>query len=387
MPAYPPLSDSPIRTFGVEEELLLVDARSYEPVPVAQEAVHAAGAVAGPGSEGFDLTLEVQQEQIEIAGPPQISLAAQLDSIRTGRALADAAAALVGARAVAVATAPGILRPHLVPHQRYRRMQERFGLLLQEQLTCGFHVHVGISSAEEGIAALDRIRYWLPVLLALSGNSPFWNGRDSGYSSYRYQAWSRWPTAGPPPLFGSPAAYHRHVELLMASAVPLDKGMMYFDARLSRHVPTLEVRIADVCMDAGHAAGLAGLVRGLVETAIRAWRSGSDPLAVSAAELQIWSWQASRAGVGGQLISPSTGRPAPAGDVVAQLLDEVRPVLAEWGEDTELEAIVAGILRDGTGAVRQLAAYGRREDPADVLEDAVRATHVPDPAPLQPGAA
>ncbi|CEA06694.1 Carboxylate-amine ligase YbdK [Arthrobacter saudimassiliensis] len=374
MNIYPP-QPPPVRTFGVEEELLLVHSGTFEPMPVAEEAVEAAGAAAGLDSIGFDVTLEVQQEQIEIAGPPQTDLAGQLASIRTGRRLADEAAAKVGARVAAVGTCPPPLLPNLVPLPRYRRMQERFGLTLQEQLTCGYHVHVGISSAEEGVAALNRMRPWLPVLLALSGNSPFWNGRDSGYSSFRYQAWSRWPTAGPPPLSATVADYERHVAALLASEVPLDEGMVYFDARLSRHVPTLEVRITDVCMDAAHAAGIAALVRALVETAVRSWRAGGQPSDVSAAELRTWSWQASRAGVGGYLISPVTARPAPAGDVVAQLLELVRPVLAEWQEDAAVEAIMAGILREGTGSMRQREAFSRRCEFADVLAEAVQLTH------------
>lgn len=380
--AYPGLSE--VRRFGVEEELLLVDARTFEPIPVAEEAVQAA--VGDGAASGHDITLEVQQEQIEVAGPPQTGLAAQLESIRLGRRLADGAAGRVGARAVALATSPAAVVPNLVPLPRFRRMHERFGLLLHEQLTCGFHVHVEIASAEEGIAALDLMRPWLPLVLALSGNSPFWNGRESGYSSYRYQAWSRWPTAGPAPVFGSPAEYGRQVAGLLASEVPLDEGMVYFDARLSRHVPTLEVRIADVCLEAEHAGGIAGLVRGLVESSARAWRSGIEPLEVSADELRMWSWQASRAGIETHLIDPATRRPVPAGDVVARLLDQVRPVLAEWGEDGAVEAIMADILRKGTGAARQREAFGRREDLGDVVEAAVGLTHA-DAPDLQPGCA
>ncbi len=82
-----------------------------------------------------------------------------------------------------------------------------FGLTAREQLTCGFHVHVCVGSDQERAAVLDRIRIWLPVLAALSANSPFWNGEDTGYGSYRTQAWGRWPTLGPAELFGSDAGY------------------------------------------------------------------------------------------------------------------------------------------------------------------------------------
>ncbi|WP_461169980.1 glutamate--cysteine ligase [Arthrobacter sp. Z1-15] len=374
-----------VRTFGVEEELLLVNGRTFQPIPVAEETAAAAAALCS-GNPGFSVTLELQQEQIEVAGPPQVSLAAQLDSIRTGRQLVDEAASGFGARVAAVGTCPPPLAPHLVPMPRFRHMQERFALTLKEQLTCGFHVHVGIASPEEGIAAMDRIRAWLPVVLALSANSPFWNGSDSGYSSYRYQAWSRWPTAGPPPVFGTASGYERQIQMLLASGVPLDDGMVYFDVRLSKHVPTLEVRIADVCLDAGHAAGIAALVRALVETAVRSWHAGSRPDDVSAAEVRAWSWLASREGMGGNLVSPLSRCPAPAGDVLSQLLEIVRPVLAEWQEDTAVEEIMASILRDGTGSVRQRSAFGRRGLFSDLLADSVLRTNAGSAAQLLPDA-
>ncbi|MEX5258561.1 glutamate-cysteine ligase family protein, partial [Kocuria arenosa] len=122
------------------------------------------------------MTLELQQEQIEVVGPPRTTLAEQVTAIRAGRVLADEAARAVGGRAVALATSGASALPHLVPEARYRRIQQHVGLLAAEQLTCGFHVHVGIASRQEGVAVLDRIRVWLPVLLGLSANSPFWYG-------------------------------------------------------------------------------------------------------------------------------------------------------------------------------------------------------------------
>lgn len=369
---------SPVRTFGVEEEVLLVDASGTRLVAAAEDVVRAAQEAAahsaGPAQDQgvHKLTLEVKQEQIEIVGPPQSRLDELAASIRAGRAMADAAASQVGARTVALATSPLGPEPHLVATPRFRRMQDKFGLTLTEQLTCGFHVHVGIESDEEGVAVLDRIRAWLPLVIALSANSPFWHGTDSGYSSYRYQAWRRWPTAGPMDLFGSPAEYHRQVADLLGSGVPMDNGMIYFDARLSKRFPTVEIRVADVCLDPLHAAGVAGVVRALVETASRQWRSGRAPHPATATQLQLWSWQASRSGVeGGELVDPVTGRPCPAGDAVARLLDLIRPVLAEWQEETMVDTVVGSILRDGSGAVRQRKAYGRRGDFADVIRDAM----------------
>ncbi|MHC5560660.1 glutamate--cysteine ligase [Kocuria sp. U4B] len=368
-----------MRTFGVEEELLLVDATTLQPLPAGEWAVTLQDASAS----GHEVTAELQQEQLEVASPPQTTLAGQLEAIRTGRALAEAAAAKVGGRVAALPTAPGPVTPHLVPAPRYRRIAEHFGLTAAEQLTNGFHIHVGITSREEGVAVLDRIRVWLPVLLALSANSPFWHGIDTGFASYRYQAWNRWPTAGPTDVFGSPAGYDRHRAVLLGTGVPLDAGMLYFDARLCEHHPTLEVRVADVCLDAGHAAVIATLVRALVETAARQWRE--DAPAVPASVLRTWSWQASHTGVEERLIDPATGTPAPAGDVIARLLDTVRPVLTEYEEEEQVEAVIADILRHGTGARHQRQAYAARHDVRDVVTAALEATHrTPTVLPVDP---
>ena len=132
----------------------------------------------------------------------------------------------------------------------------------------------GRTSASEGVAVLDRIQPWLATLLALSANSPFWQGVDSAYASFRYQAWGRWPCSGPTGQFGSAAAYQATVQQMIDTQTLLDSGMVYFDARLSEHYPTIEVRIADVCQHADDAVLIAALIRGLVETEARNWQAG-----------------------------------------------------------------------------------------------------------------
>lgn len=366
----------PLRTFGVEEELLLVDADSLVPAPAGPEAVrrHAERAAPGPGS-GHHVTTELQQEQIEVAGPPVRGLAEQLEAVRRGRELADAAARRVGARAVALAAPVAPQRPHPAPDPRYAWLREHYGLVAREQLTCGLHVHVGVTGAAEGVAVLDRVRVWLPALLALSANSPLWYGRDTGFASFRYQTWARWPTSGPRDVLGSAAAYEEHCAALLRSGVARDRGMLYFDARLSARYPTVEVRIADVCLDAGHTAVLAALVRALVETAARQARSGVPAPDVDTGVLRAWSWQASASGTEGPLVSPVTGAPAPAAEVVGELLAHVGPVLEDQGELAAVEDGTAAVLRGGTGARHQRAAWAVRADPADVVRAALAATH------------
>lgn len=349
--------------------MLLVEATTLEPLPAGQQATE----LEQPRPGGPQVTVELQQEQLEVISPPQTTLAGQLAAIHIGRSVAEQAAARVGGRVVALPTAPGWVVPHLVPGPRYRRIDEQFGLTAAEQLTNGFHIHVGVASRGEAVTVLDRIRIWLPALLALSVSSPFWHGVDTGYASYRYQVLSRWPTAGPTEVFGSAAGYDRHRTRLLDTGVPVDVGMLYYDARLSEHHPTVEIRIADVCADPADAAVIAALARALVETAARQGRRQAPD--VPAAQLRAWSWLASRSGVEGRLIDLSTGTPAPAGDVMAGLLEYLRPVLSDYGEEHSVETVVVGVLRRGTGSRHQRQAYATGQQIRDVVAAALDATH------------
>jgi len=363
------------RSVGVEEELLLVDAQTMQPVPVAGRMLESMPhAVARPGVPGSTVVFEVKQEQIEVVSPPHTTVDDLARTILEGRATADAAAQRVGARAVALATSllPG--ESHLVPAPRYRRMQRRFGLTLREQLTCGFHVHVAVDSPHEGVQALDRIRPWLPVLLALSANSPYWQGVDTEFASYRYQAWNRWPSAGPYDLSGGVDAYTRREEEALAAGIAIDGGMIYADARLSRHVPTIEVRIADVCLRPSDATAIALLVRALVETSVAEWAAGVPADPVSTSFLRLASWRASKSGLNEALVHPATRVPVAAGAAVHALLDHVHDHFTSAEEERIVLDTVAVILREGTGERRQRAAMRVRGDHRDVVAEAVLQT-------------
>jgi carboxylate-amine ligase len=200
---------------------------------------------------------------------------------------------------------------------------------------------------------LDRIGPWLAPLLALSANSPYWMGVDSGYASFRSQVWSRWHTAGPTRRFGTPEAYHSAVERLIASETILDEGMVYFDARLSARYPTVEVRVADVCLSADTATLLAALVRALVETAARAADSPAPDVPVEI--LRAALWRAGRSGLSGSLLAPRTWRPAPAHDVVGALVHHVREALVDAGDLGVVTELLGGLWAAGDGASRQRA--------------------------------
>jgi carboxylate-amine ligase len=212
------------------------------------------------------------------------------------------------------------------------------------------------------------------VLTALSANSPFWHGEDTGYASYRSQVWNRWPSAGPLEILGAPEVYHQLVHDMVSTGVVLDEGMIYFDARLSRHFPTVEFRVPDVCLRPENAVLLAGIARALVDTAAREWREGIEPPGMPSALLRLAGWKAGRWGLRGELLDPYTSRPAPALAVVNSLLIHIREALEGSGDLARVEKLVDNLLHAGTGAIRQLEVLHRTGDLRVVVQDAVECT-------------
>src|SRR3954449_8057745 len=379
-----------VRTVGVEEELLVVDPDG-NPVPLGPAALEIAArrgedvdqhdraergnGDTGDGESGAHLMPELKTQQLELGTRVCRTLAEVEAELRHWRSRADAATRSVGARVAALATSPVGVVPEQTEGERYGQILDAFGLTAQEVLTCGCHVHVSVADDEEGVAVLNRIRVWLPVLTALTANSPFWQGQDTGYASFRSQVWSRWPSAGPTETYRDAADYHRVVEDVLATGTILDTGMLYFDARLSAKWPTVEVRAADVALRVEDAVTLAGLVRGLVETAARAARAGRPVPEVRSELLRVAAWRAGRSGLTGELVHPGTHRPAPAADVLAALVEHVRPALADHGDEQRVDDGVAALLHRGTGAELQRRVLSESGDPHAVVRAAVELTH------------
>jgi carboxylate-amine ligase len=366
------------RKVGIEEEFLLVDPATGEARAVAGAVMRAAAAQengAGQGEQppGY-LEFELQKQQVEINTSPCLTLSDLAREVTRCRAQAADAAGAAGAGLAALGTSPLPVEPSITGKGRYRRIAGQFGLTASEQLTCGCHVHVEVASDDEGVAVVDRIQPWLPALLALSANSPFWQGQDSSYASYRYQAWGRWPCSGPTAWFGSARAYDDTVQAMTDTETVLDAGMVYFNARLSAHYPTVEVRVTDVCLFPDDAVLIAALVRGLAETAAAAWRAEPEGHPVRPELLTLAAWRASRSGLDGALIHPATGRPAPAREVLGALLDHVRPALEDAGDRAAATGLLEAVLARGNGAAFQRAAYRRSGRLLDVVTAALEQT-------------
>jgi len=353
------------RTVGVEEEFLLIEPGTGRPQAVAETILRAARP---------ELEAELQEQQLETNSQPCQSLDDLHRELRRCRASAAEEAERAGAHVVALATSPVPVEPSPLRSERYERMAEDFGLTAQEQLTCGCHVHVGINSAEEGVAVLDRAGPWLAPLLALSANSPYWQGKESSYASFRYQVWGRWPSSGPTGPFGTPQAYRETIEEMVATGTIIDPGMVYFNVRLSDRYPTIEVRIADVCLRTSDAVLIAGLVRALVETEARAWREGRDASQFRTELLRLAAWRASRSGLDGALLSPLTGKPAPAHAVVTALVEHCQEALADAGDAGAVAELLADLLARGNGAVFQREEYRRSGGLPGMIDRAVEVT-------------
>lgn len=351
------------RTVGVEEELLLVDAVTGEARSRASEVLHRASYshadTAAPEPAAGTIGHELHLQQIETDTPPLRDLDDLEASVTAWRMRTREAAIESGCLLLATGTAPLPVSPVATEEARYQRITSRFGLTAGESLSCGLHVHVAVPDDEEAVAVLDRIRCRLPVLLALSVNSPYWQGHDTRYGSYRSQIQVRWPTGGPTPLFGSAAAYDDHCARLLATGVADDRGMLYFDARRSHRYPTVEVRVADACLGPDETTMMAALVRALVDTAALEWRSGRAAPDVDAAVIRLAMWQAGRYGLSGDLLDPREFVPVSAGAVVERFLEHVGPALDANGDLARATRGVRRILSGGTGAERQRARVER----------------------------
>ncbi|SDC98618.1 carboxylate-amine ligase [Nocardioides lianchengensis] len=363
------------RTIGLEEELLLVDPATRRVTSRATQVLkdfHDRGPERTRATD--DLDPELFRHQLETRTDPSASTVDQLDQVRAARRTAGEAAAAGGLAVAACGIVPSALEEAVVsPGDRYRAIVDTFGAVALTGGTCGMHVHVDIASDAEGVGVLDRIGPWLPVLLAVSANSPIHDGRDTSYASWRSQVWGRWPSAGPTEQFGSVEGYRAACAALIATGAALDEGMLYLDARLAAHQPTLEVRVADVCTDPLDTVLVAALTRALVETLARDHAAGTPVPPWRAEALRAAQWRAARYGVSGRLVHPEQRGLAPVAEVLAALVERVRPALEEAGDADLVRDGVRRVLAAG-GSSRQRAAHERTGSVDGVVDDLLART-------------
>lgn len=355
-------------TLGVEEEFHCVDPGTLALTPAPRAVAAALGGDAGPRVHP-----EIVTTQLETATAVCTTLAQVRAELAAARRDAAAAAGLDGLVLLPASTHPfGTWQQQpLTGADRYQAMGARWGVLARQQDICGCHVHVGVPDPETAVAVLDRARPYLPLLLAMTGSSPFHDGVATGYESFRTVWWGRFPHAGAPERLGSAAAYREVVAGLVASGVVADASQVYWDVRPSAHLPTVEFRIADVCTSPDDAVLHAGLVRALVAV-LAARAADGEPAPDPRPELlRAARWRAARDGLGGELFDPVRGEPVPARAAVDRLLAELADDLRARGEEDEVDALVRRLLARGTSAARQRAVWERSGDLRTVARQVV----------------
>ncbi|MBB5957278.1 carboxylate-amine ligase [Saccharothrix tamanrassetensis] len=360
---------SDVPTLGVEEEFLVVDPGSGLPVPVAGEVVDLANRL------GADLQPELTRVQVETNTPVCRTLREVRGHLLTARSTAAAAALQAGAQLLAAGVPlTGPMGQSFSDSDRYLRIGEGFGLLAAEHGVCGCHVHVAVPDRETAVQVCNHLRPWLPVLLALTANSPIHQGVDTGYASWRSVLNSRWPCSGAPPYFTSAEHYDAVLDMMVDSGAVLDRAMVYWDVRPSDHLPTVEVRVSDVPATVDESTLLAALVRALVTTALGAIGQGDRALPVTTEALRAAYWRAAHDGITGDGIDLFANRRVPAAHLLRRLVRHVRPALRRSGELRAVNALLTKVLQNGNGAVRQRQAFQRRGRVEDVVELLTRDT-------------
>ncbi|MBW3642136.1 MAG: glutamate--cysteine ligase [Actinobacteria bacterium] len=360
-------------TLGVEEEFLLLDAESRRLRPQAEEVLDDARSELGDKGQ---LDQEFKRSQLEHGTAVCRSLDELSDEIarlaacswrrRSGPAPASPRLAPIPFRTGA--------NGEITSNESYLGLERDYQRLAREKIICGCHVHVGIADPEAAIQVLDRVRPWLPAILALSVNSPFWLGEDTGYASFRTEIWRRWPAAGTPEPFESRADYDRLVGVLVETGSIDDPARLHWDVRPSHHYPTLEFRIADVCLTVDDAVAVAGMVRALVRRCHAEALDGRPPSHPRPELLRMATWRAARYGFDGDLIDVVGERSVPAAEMLDTLLGFIRPALEEHDEWEIVSGLVHQVVQCGTGAARQRRAFDRAGRLEDVVDSVVAAT-------------
>ncbi|MFF8602171.1 glutamate--cysteine ligase [Streptomyces sp. NPDC015232] len=361
-----------ILTMGVEEEFVLVDRATRAPVGRAPRVIDLSAEVLGG---------QVQKEffnaQVETTTQPTASCRDLRDELVWLRSVITDAARTENCLPVASGTSavPPESPLTVTDTDRYRRMARRYATRFSpvDGLLCGCHIHIGTLDRELALALSRRMAPWLPALQALSTNSPFARRRDTGFDSWRSVEYARWPTVGPAPALDE-TGYLAHVAELVRSGTVMDPHMLYWHARPSDHVPTLEIRVADANADVETVVMLAALVRGLGTVLLREEADRRPAPRVPLRRLLLAHEMAARHGLSGYGIDPFTGRERPAAELVDRLVHRALPALDVTGDTARVLRQWHHVRTHGAGAAVQRVAFRRHGRLADVVDALARLT-------------
>ncbi len=354
-------------TVGIEEELMLLDPETLD-LSQGIEAVLADV----PAEHSEQVKPELFQSVLEVATTPCSEIAEATEQLAGLRRLVGSIAARNGMLVGAAGTHPFARcdDQRIVERDRYKDLVEDLGFIAKQELIFGTHVHVGIDSPDKAIYVADGIRRHLPLLLALSSNSPFWEGRRTGLMSSRTPVFRAFPRQGVPPHYGSWEIYSRRVEQMTNSGAIDDYTYLWWDVRPHPRLGTVETRVFDQATRLEDTAAFAAMTQALSHRFAELFDEG-EPLVEAPFELvDDNKVRAAVRGMEGELVDFSRGRPVPAAEMAAGLVAQIEPSAAELGCSAELGR-VREIIENGTGARRQLTFV---EDRGDDLRELVEAT-------------
>ncbi|GAA2247573.1 glutamate--cysteine ligase [Rarobacter faecitabidus] len=346
-------SSSIHRSFGVEEEYLLLDGRTGEPVNRAAEIIRAAPEMR------TDAEREFFSSQIETATPVCTSSATALEYLTSFRQRAAAVAAEFGTIVAGTGLPPvgGDIVGTVTPRDRYRAISELLRGAGAHQYSTGTHVHVAVPSRDLGVRVISSLARWAPVLVGMTANSPLWLGEDSGFASWRHIIGLSWPAPGYPPSFDTSHDYDEALDALAHGGVIVDRAMLTWACRLSERFPTVELRLADAQLRAADAVDFALIVRALVERSLVDLEDGRESGVARTAITNAGMWIAARDGISGTILNPVSGAALPAAEMIAELVAYIEPQLEYSGDLERVRAYVARLSLDGGPARQQRKAY------------------------------
>ena len=358
----------PRYSVGVEEELMILDERTLD-------LSSSIDTILGEQPPSGEIKPELLESVLEIATSPCPDVAAAGIELAALRALVATRAAAHGLRIGASGTHPFARweDQRVVSDDRYRGLIRSLGFVARQELVFGMHVHVGMADAEETIAVANNLRPYVPLLIALSANSPLWRGEPTGLMSSRVPIFRAFPRVGLPPRFAGWDDFQRRVQTLVDGGAIADYTYLWYDVRPHPRLGTIEIRAMDSQTRLEHTTALAALVVSLVKLLTEAVQAGAEAVDPPWELIDENRWLAARHGLEAELLDDRGGERRGVRELTAELLGELRPHATELRCEEQLEGI-EDMLRAGNGALRQQMVFEANRDLRELVGEIVEHT-------------
>jgi carboxylate-amine ligase len=359
----------PAYTIGIEEELMILDAENLELVNAIESMLERA--------DVGEIKPELMESVLEVSTEPCETTAAAGEQLRALRRQVASIAAAKGLAIGSAGTHPFAMweDQRIVARPRYRDLISALRFVARQELIFGMHVHVGVDDPDKAIHVCNGMRVHMPVLLALSANSPFWRADSTGLASTRTPIFRAFPRVGLPPTYEDWADYERRIEFMISARVIEDYTYLWHDVRPHPNFGTVEVRVMDSQTRVEHTLAMAALVQGLVHELSLHYDDGRPLSSYPFEMLDENKWLAARHGLDGDLVDLPSAERVTTRALARRLIDRMREHCAELGSLAEFEA-VEDLLERGNGAARQVVVYEANHDLREVMAEIVAATAV-----------